>query len=347
MRKWVFMIIILLVVVIPVSAMEFTAPTVPESAEKYMPREQENFAQGLLYILRTAAGQLIPELKTESLTCLSVITLVLLASVVQTLSKNSTVYVRIAAAVAIGTLLLEPIHSMILLGSQTIMELSDYGKLLLPVMTAAMAAQGGTTSSAAIYTGTVFFNGLLTTLISRLVLPALYIYLCLCIAESALNIELLKKVRDFMKWAMVSSMKWILYIFTGYISITGIVSGTVDSSALKATKIAISGAVPVVGGILSDASETILLSAGIMKNTAGVYGILAVLAVCVSPFLLIGAQYLLLKLAGTVCGIFGYKPAADLVQNFTSGMGVVLAMTGTVCVLLLVSLVCFLRGMGR
>ena len=138
----------------------------------------------------------------------------------------------------------------------------------------------------------------------------------------------------------------ILYIFTGYISITGVISGAVDASALKAAKLTISGAVPVVGSILSDATETILVSAGLMKSAAGVYGIFAFLAVCISPFLKIGAQYILLKVTCAVCNTFDCKSAVTLVESFSSGMGFVLAMTGTVCILLLVSVVCFMKGMN-
>ena len=129
-------------------------------------------------------------------------------------------------------------------------------------------------------------------------------------------------------------------------SITGVISGTVDASALKATKLTITGMVPVVGGILSDASETILVSAGVMKSAAGVYGIFAILAVCVRPFVEIGALYLLLKLTGAVSSVFADKSATELIQSFSTGMGFVLAMTGTVCVLLLVSIVCFMKGMS-
>ena len=153
-------------------------------------------------------------------------------------------------------------------------------------------------------------------------------------------------MRNSVKWMMTWCLKWTLYIFTGYISITGVISGTVDSSALKAAKLTISGVVPVVGGILSDASETILVSAGVMKSAAGVYGILAVLAICAGPFVKIGVQYLLLKLSAAVCNMFGYKPAVSLVQDFSTGMGFALAMVGSVCILLLVSLVCFMKGMS-
>ena len=145
---------------------------------------------------------------------------------------------------------------------------------------------------------------------------------------------------------MTWCLKIVLYVFTGYMSITGVISGTVDASALKAAKLTISGVVPVIGSVLSDTSETILVSAGIMKNTAGVYGILAIVAIFISPFLEIGIQYLMLKLTGAVCNMIGSKQSVSLVNSFSTGMGIVLAMTGTVCVLLLISLVCFMKGMS-
>lgn len=346
MKKWIILLLLICCTLLPVSAMEFTAPTAPESAQPFMPEDRETFAEGLWYILKTAIGALRPELAGASGICLSLICVVLMLSILNSFSQGSVSSVRLTGAVAIGLLLLNSVNSMIQLGAKTVIEISEYGKLLLPVMTAAVAAQGGTTSSAALYTGTVFFDTVLTSAIAKVVVPALYIYLCLCVADSAMEQDMLKKVRDFVKQVMTWCLKGVLYLFTGYISITHVITGTVDASALKAAKLAISGTVPVVGSILSSASETILVSAGVMKNAAGIYGIFAILAVCVSPFLQIGVQYLLLKLTGAVCNLFGYKPAVELIHNFSAGMGMVLAMTGTVCVLLLVSLVCFMKGMS-
>ena len=119
-----------------------------------------------------------------------------------------------------------------------------------------------------------------------------------------------------------------------------------DAAALKATKLVISGFVPVIGSIISDASETILVSAGVMKNAAGIYGLLAILAICVGPFLRIGIHYLLLKLTAAICGVFGSKQIGGVIKDFSGAMGYVLAMTGTVCLLLLISVVCFMKGVG-
>ena len=89
-----------------------------------------------------------------------------------------------------------------------------------------------------------------------------------------------------------------------------------------------------------------LVSAGLAKNAAGVYGVLALLAVFLGPFLKIGVHYLIFKGTAAVCDVFGSKRITGVIQDFSTAMGLVLAMTGAVCLLLLISTVCFLKEVG-
>ena len=139
-------------------------------------------------------------------------------------------------------------------------------------------------------------------------------------------------------------MKLVLSLFTGYMAITGVISGTADAAAVKVTKMAISGAVPVVGGMLSNATETVLASAAAVRSTAGVLGLLAILAITAAPFLKLGAQYLLLKLTAALCGVVGSENHTALTENFAQAMGLLLATTGTCCLIQLISTVCFMKG---
>ena len=136
---------------------------------------------------------------------------------------------------------------------------------------------------------------------------------------------------------MKLSIMRCLYIFTGYLSITGVVSGSTDAAAMKATKLTISGMVPVVGGILSNAAETVLAGAGILKGTIGVFGMLAVLAMCIHPFLQLGIQYLLYKLTAFLSAAVGAASLCKLIDGLGGVFGLVLGMTGACGMLLLVS----------
>lgn len=324
---------------------QITPPPVPQSGAAIMP-EADSFGEGILALIANAMGQLHPDLREAAGICLSLIGVIMLVSMVGLIPGAKLKTAEFVGAVGIGTILLQSTNSLIRLGSHTIEEMSSYGKLLLPVMTSAMAAQGGITASTALYAGTALFDSILTSLLTRLLNPMVYIFLVLSTANAALGEDLLKKMADFVKWLSVWILKIILYIFTGYMGITGVISGTTDAAALKAAKLTISGVVPVVGGILSDASEAVLVSAGMVRNAAGIYGILAIGAVFLTPFLRIGCHYLLLRLTGAVCAVFGVKRCSELISQFSAAMGLELAMTGSVCLLQLISTVCFLRGVG-
>lgn len=347
MKKCIISLFLVFVLAMPASAsMEFEAPAVPESGASYMPKETQSFGKDLWYIIKTAIYDIRPEVAQTAGQCLSVIGIMLLTSLLVSTSEKTKRMTEFVAIVSISVLLLQTADTLINLGAQTVSQISEYGKLLMPVMTAAMAAQGGITSSAALYTGTSVFSGVLTSLIGKLLVPLLYIFLCLCIAHNAITEDILGKLRDFVKWIITWSLKIILYVFTGYISITGVVSGSADASMIKATKLTLSGSVPVVGSILSDASETILVSAGMMKNAAGIYGVLAVIALWIGPFLKIAIQYLLLKATAAICGVFGTKRAVSLIQDFSIAMGFVLAMISTISLLLTIAVVCFIKGVA-
>ncbi len=346
MRKLPMTLLLLVLLALPASALDFQAPEVTGEAASTMPEDTSSFAGGLLEIGKRAISALQPELKEAADISLSVMAVVLLASLVNGMPGKSEKVIRLVCTLALGTLLLRNASTMVRLGSETVEQLSDYGKLLLPVMTAALAAQGGTGSAAALYAGTAVFDSLLSSLIGKLLVPLVYVYIALAIANAATGEELLKKLRDFIKWLMTWGLKTVLYIFTGYMSITGVISGVTDAATVKAAKLTISGTIPVVGGILADASEAVILSAGVMKSAVGVYGLLAVAAIWMTPFLRIGRQYLLLKLTAAVCQVFGVKEASDLVSDFSGAMGVLLGMTGAVSFLLLISTVCMMKGMG-
>ncbi len=346
MRKLIILCVLLAIFVLPVSAMELEPPDAPESAAEYMPPNTESFSEGLWHVFKTLLQKFQPSLAQAAGVCLSVIAAVLLCSVLQAYSGSTKRVTELVGAVSIGILLFGSANSLLHMGIDTVGELTDYGKLLLPVMTGAMAAQGGATSSTALYAGTALFSSLLSTAIYKFIVPLIYVYISISIANSALGQSQLAEIQKFVKWLMTWILKIILYVFTGYMSITGVITGSVDAAAIKAAKLTISGVVPMVGGIIADASETILVSAALVKNSIGVYGLLAIISVLAGPFLRLGAQYLLLKLTTAVCGVFGQKQATSLVKDFSGVMGHVLAMVSTVGLLLMVSVVCFMKGLS-
>ena len=122
-----------------------------------------------------------------------------------------------------------------------------------------------------------------------------------------------------------------------------LLSGSSDEAAVNAAKSTLSAAIPVVGGIASDASEAVLQSAKLLRATAGTFGILAVLAMVLVPFFKIMICYLTMKLTAAIAGFAAGKEHAALISAQSSAMGYVLGMTGSAALMLLFSTCCFMK----
>ena len=343
MRRIIVVIGLLLLFACPVSAEEITAPQPPPEAADLIPVERRSFFEDLMTVVGEAAEIVAPDTTKAVRLCIGLLAVTLSVAMLDSIS-GKVMAAEVCAVVGIAALLIHSAGTMISLGAQTVRSLSDYGKLLLPVMTGALAAQGGTTASAALHMLTALFDSLLSSAATSVIVPVLYGFLALSIGGAAAGSPSLLKLADLAKWLATWFLKVVLYAFTGFMSITGVVSGSADAALVKAAKLSISGLVPVVGGILSDASESVIVGAAVVKNTAGIYGLLAVLAIWITPFLRIGIQYLLLKATAALAETFGVKRCSDLISRFAAAMGLLLAMTAAVCFMLLISTICFMKG---
>lgn len=276
--------------------------------------------------------------------CGVLLCILILCSVIEMSSaKNRSNILHVAGVLGICCAIMGTFQSMISMASGTVEDISTYGSFLMPALASVTAMSGGVNSATALYAGTVIFTQVLLQLITKLLIPLVYFYLAIAVAEAAVGNDMLSELRDFVGWIITKSLRIILYIFLAYMTITGVIGNTADAAAVKATKAAVSGMIPVVGSILSDASETLLSGASMMKNTVGIFGMLAIFATCLLPILRVGIQYLLLKLTAAVGGTVGAAPHVKLLKEFSKAMGFLLAMCSSGALFLLIGTICFMR----
>lgn len=246
---------------------------------------------------------------------------------------------RLAGAAAVCAVTMADVNVLMGLGRETLERMEEFSALLLPTVTAACALAGQSAAAVARQSATLLFLKLLLTMADKLILPLVCGYVMTCAAHAALGNEGLKRVAKFLKWAATVALT---LLFTGFVlslGITGAVAANGDLAAQKAAKTALSRMVPVVGGILADAAETVAAGAGVLKGTVGVAGLLAVLAICAGPFLRLGVHYLTYKLTGTLAATAAPGPVADLIDELSGGFALLLGMVGGGGVILYVALV--------
>ena len=217
---------------------------------------------------------------------------------------------RLVGTLALTAVAVGDLNSLLGLGRDTVVRLSEFDKILIPAITTAAVAGGSFTGAAARQMVTLFCSNLLLHFMEGVLIPMTYLY----VAASA-------------------------GALAGYVSISGVIGGTADRAAVKLTRFAISGMVPVVGGILSDATESVLAGAGILRNAIGIFGTLAVMAFCLTPFLHLGIQYLLYKLAAVLTAAVTNGSVSKLIDDISKAFGLILGMTGTAALLTLISII--------
>ena len=313
-----------------------------DQAESYGVEADGGLDQGLSNLFSDALDQIGSLLRASIATGLKLLAVAVFCGLAEGVyagkREGGLQAVQMAGALAVTALSVSDMQTMIGLGRQTIEQMDGFAGLLLPVVAVLTAATGAATGAAVRQGATVLFSDLLIGAIDTLLVPIVYAYVAVCAAHAAVGNEGLKKLASVLKWVVTSLLTAVLLAFVGYLTASGAIAGSADAAAIKTAKMAISRAVPVVGGILADAAETVLVGAGVLRGTVGIVGMLGVLAICLIPFLQLAFHYLTYKLAAALIGTVSDKRLSDLLDSIGGAFGIVLGMTGACALMLLVSL---------
>ena len=348
MKRMACLVFLMLILTVSAQAAELPQElerAAPEAAEELLEGDLSGgtgFSQGVGNILDRLADQAGEVIRQRVKAAAAILLVVVLCGAVDGFAQGTggkaAAFLPMAGALSVTLLAAGSMDTLMGLGSQTIDELSDFSKALLPTLAAATAASGAITTATIQQVTTVFFVDLLLNLIDRLLLPLVYLYIGVLTASACLPENRLGAIADGLKKVITWMLTSALLVFTVYLSVVRIISGSADSATVKVTKAAISSVVPVVGGIISEASETVLAGAGMLKNTIGVFGMLAILAACAYPFLQLGVQYLLYKLTAFLAATVGAPGLCKLIDGLGGAFGLILGMTGSCALLLLISI---------
>lgn len=252
---------------------------------------------------------------------------------------NELPVVTMAGALGMTGVFLSDLSGMMTLCQDTLHEVSTFSKAMLPVMAGAVTMTGAPTTATVLQGVTMFSFDLLVRFLTGVLLPGVGVYIAIVTVNTAVGGGLLGQLAGFIKWLITGSMKLTLTVFIAYLTISGVIGGSADALAVKTAKFAVSGSVPVVGGIISDAAESMLAGAVLIRNTVGVMGMLCIAALCVVPFVKVGCNYLLFKAGAAVLTPVCGNALSSLVAGLSDSMGLMLGMLGTCSAILFFELV--------
>ena len=350
-KGWIIILVIVVMGIVPCYAAErMEIPGIDvfwDQTEQYGVEEGDTLGDGVLKLLSSLTDEIQRFVKEQMGTSLSLLAVVIFCGlahgVEQGADKAGIAAVELAGAMAITALTMTDMAAMIGLGRETVGKIRAFSDTLLPVMATLSAATGNVTGAAVRQGVTVLFSQLLIDFMDQFLIPLVYSYVVVCCACAAVGNSGLDKLAGLIKSGTTFLLTGLLLVFVGYLTASGAIAGSVDASAVKAAKLAISRAIPVVGGILADASETVLAGAGVLKGSVGAAGMLVVLTICLTPFLQLATHYLMYKVTAALCATIAQPRLSKLIDGIGGAFGLVLGMTGAAGLVLMISLVSALK----
>ena len=233
-------------------------------------------------------------------------------------SSSLTAVLNSVATLTVSIILIQPVCQTIEY-STTIIKLSaDFMLIFIPVMAGIMLTMGQSLQAAGSYTMVMGAGTAVSQISNNILVPLLNTFLGISVVSGIsqrVNLngfcELINKV---LKWVLTFTMS----VFTAILTMQSIISSSADSAGVKATRFAISSFVPLVGGALSEAYQTVRGCMGMLKSGVGVFAILATgtiyLPAIISCLLWLAA----INIAIALAGVFDMGDIIKLLKSVTT-----------------------------
>lgn len=356
MRKCcLFLLLLLVLFIVPVYA-EDPAPDVSDVEEELSDEAREISGRLVTdgsYDVSGAIGRLIRKGKAEAEQRLreemkelaKIIAIALVCAVAEAVcpENRSGELISICACAAVSVAVTGSVDSFAGQMTDTLQTVSDYSRAVLPAVYTAAAVSGAVVSAGASYAAVLLGLNILMEMLRRLAVPMIYAYLALGISRSIYPNAILNTVIAAIKWAAATGITLLTMGISAYIGMTGALTGPADAAAVKGAKLVISNTLPLVGGILSDAASVVLSSAAVIKNAAGVFALIGICAMCLTPFIAIGVKMLLFRLCAAVASALEGKRLAMLLGDLSNAFGMMLGVMGCLTIMLFVSFMAAIR----
>ena len=307
MRK-IILILLIIFLFMPLSAGAFTAPEIDgyemfgATAAQVM---EGSFSLDPVKIFNNIAGSVLSELRSFSANAAAILVMAVMSSVIGTLNTSLGENAGGRAAffaffTLISGLALSCFSTALSYGTEVISHMTSFMSKLTPVLIVTLFTCCKSVSAAAFEPVLSAAVVVVSVIIEKCLVPLMTFSAVLAVAgnvgDKTKISGFIKIVKSVTRWLMA----FVITLFTGINAIYGFSSAALDAVGAKTIKFAVGSLVPVVGGFLSDTLDTVVTSAGLLKNAVGISGIIIMCSIIVTPVVKIGIMQLMLKFVATV-----------------------------------------------
>ncbi|MFA5384898.1 MAG: stage III sporulation protein AE [Eubacteriales bacterium] len=247
----------------------------------------------------------------------------------------------VLATIAIGSFALA-----INTGRDLVDRMVSFMQAIMPLLLTLLVAMGGVASAAILHPVILISLTVIGTLTKNIVLPLIFFSAVLGIADNLSASFKVSRLADLLKTVAMGLLGIFSTIFLGILAIQGVAGAVGDGVTLRTAKFAIDAFVPVVGGMFSGALESVVSSSLLIKNAAGITGMISIFLIMGLPMLKIISLSFIYKLAGALVQPVAEGQVVDCLNEMGSSLILVFAAVGVVGLLFFFSIT-ILIGVGN
>ncbi|HAG09923.1 MAG TPA: stage III sporulation protein AE [Desulfotomaculum sp.] len=231
-------------------------------------------------------------------------------------------------------------------GRELIDRMVSFMQAIMPLLLTLLVAMGGVASAAIFHPVILISLTVIGTLTKNVVLPLIFFSAVLGIVDNLSANFKVSRLASLLKTVAMGLLGIFSTIFLGVLAIQGVAGAVGDGVTLRTAKFAIDAFIPVVGGMFSDALESVVSSSLLIKNAAGIAGMISIFLIMGLPMLKIISLSFIYKLAGALVQPVAEGQVVNCLNEMGSSLLLVFAAVGVVGLLFFFSIT-ILIGVGN
>lgn len=272
--------------------------------------------------IRIVLGDIfLGEVKTNLAFLSQILAIVLISSILTNLQgtfENSSIstLANYITYILMAMLVIGGFYQLMQVVEGTIDKLIRFMEILMPILLTFLVIAGGPNTKVIFHPMLIAVINMIGGLVKYIIIPLIYFSFIVSILSNLTERGELRKLSELGRQVIIFIITAAFTLFIGIITIYGL-STKIDGLSIRTAKFALDQFVPIVGGFLSDAMETVVGSSGILKNGVGIIGLGVLIFVTIFPSVKVAALMLIYKIVGAVVEPIVSKN----ISNFFSDMG--------------------------
>lgn len=233
----------------------------------------------------------------------------------------------------LAVIALTAFYNALMLARETVGYMVGFMEALLPLMITLLTGVGAITSAALFTPLMLFVVGSVSIVVKDVVLPLLLLTASLEFVNYLTDKYHLNNLAGIIKQAAMIVLGFTLVVFVGVITIQGVAGSVADGITLRTAKYATATFVPVVGKMFADTVEVVMGASLLLKNAIGIFGVMAVLFICLFPLIKLFSLIVIIKIAGALIQPMGDEKMAKCLDVMGNNLLLVFACVLTVALM--------------